>query len=88
VSQPQRTCIGCRQVDDQRDLVRLVWDEARGCVVVDERRRLPGRGAWVHAEAACVAAATKRRAVARALRRPDASLDGVHVALTTPDSPS
>ncbi|WP_296138337.1 YlxR family protein [uncultured Tessaracoccus sp.] len=61
---PQRTCIGCRRVDDQAALVRLV---RRGDVVVDGTRpRLEGRGAYVHAE--CAATAVRRGAVARAFR--------------------
>ena len=37
-------------------------------VVVDERKALPGRGAWVHPTAACLDLAVRRRAVPRALR--------------------
>lgn len=37
-------------------------------VVVDERKALPGRGAWVHPSAACLDLAVRRRAVPRALR--------------------
>ena len=39
-------------------------------LLVDERRRLPGRGAWLHESAACLDQAEKRRALPRALRRP------------------
>lgn len=35
---------------------------------VDIRRRLPGRGAWVHPQEQCVTQAIRRRAFARALR--------------------
>ncbi len=66
VAGPVRTCLGCRRRDDQAALVRVV---AEGAVVrVDPRRRAPGRGAYVHPDPACVAAAVKRRAFARALR--------------------
>jgi uncharacterized protein len=37
-------------------------------LVVDVRRRLPGRGAWVHPQEQCVAQAVRRHAFARALR--------------------
>lgn len=37
-------------------------------VVVDLRRRLPGRGAWVHPQLTCVETATRRKAWARALK--------------------
>jgi predicted RNA-binding protein YlxR (DUF448 family) len=37
-------------------------------VVPDPRRRLPGRGAWLHPAARCVDLAQRRRAFGRALR--------------------
>jgi predicted RNA-binding protein YlxR (DUF448 family) len=36
--------------------------------VPDERRRLPGRGAHLHRDPACLALAERRRALPRALR--------------------
>ncbi|KNC18992.1 hypothetical protein AC792_08795 [Arthrobacter sp. RIT-PI-e] len=38
--------------------------------VIDERRRLSGRGAWLHPDPACLGAAVKRKAFNRAFRRP------------------
>jgi predicted RNA-binding protein YlxR (DUF448 family) len=67
-SGPVRTCLGCRRRDDQRRLLRLVAD--RTTVVVDPRRRAPGRGAYVHPDPACVALAVKKRAFGRTLRAP------------------
>lgn len=59
---PQRTCIGCRAVDEQAAMVRLV---RRGDEIVDGTQpRLPGRGAYVHR--GCVQLAHRRRALARA----------------------
>ena len=43
----------------------VVADEA---VVPDPRRRLPGRGAWVHPVEECIALAEQRRAFDRAFR--------------------
>lgn len=37
-------------------------------LVVDERRRMPGRGAWLHPEQRCLELAVRRRAFGRALR--------------------
>ena len=37
-------------------------------VVVDEGRALPGRGAWLHPDLSCWELATRRSALARALR--------------------
>ncbi|MQA61646.1 MAG: DUF448 domain-containing protein [Actinophytocola sp.] len=63
---PVRTCVGCRKRASISELLRVV--AVGGQVVVDERRRLPGRGAWLHTDPGCLAAATRRRAFPRALR--------------------
>ncbi|MBL0213648.1 MAG: YlxR family protein [Myxococcales bacterium] len=60
---PQRTCTGCRAVTAQADLLRVAVDGPR--LVIDAKRRLPGRGAYVHPRAACVTVA----GLARSLRR-------------------
>ncbi|WP_255375945.1 YlxR family protein [Saccharomonospora sp. CUA-673] len=41
---------------------------AHGELVVDVRRRLPGRGAWLHRDPECLAKAERKRAFPRALR--------------------
>jgi uncharacterized protein len=67
---PVRTCIGCRGKDDHTKLVRLVLDgatESRS-VVPDWRRRMPGRGAWLHPDTACLQAALRKGAFNRAFR--------------------
>ena len=63
---PVRTCVGCRVRAEQVSLLRVVV--ADGSLVVDPERRLPGRGASVHPDLACVDLADKRRAFPRALR--------------------
>lgn len=61
---PTRTCIGCRATDSPDGMVRLVAEDGR--VVAGAGR--PGRGAWIHPDPDCVAAADRRRAWGRALR--------------------
>ncbi|MGQ0624051.1 MAG: YlxR family protein [Sporichthyaceae bacterium] len=65
-----RTCVGCRERASQSDLLRVVAIE--GACVPDRRGILPGRGAWVHPRAGCLALALRRRAFPRALRVPGA----------------
>ena len=60
-----RTCVGCRRRAAKSELVRLVWQQT---VVVDDRRRLPGRGAYLHPGPDCLALAVRRRSLGRALR--------------------
>ncbi|WP_369345443.1 YlxR family protein [Demequina pelophila] len=50
-----------------------------GRAVVDERRSLPGRGAWLHPDAECLALAVKRRALQRALRVAELDVTGLAV---------
>ncbi len=62
--------MGCRQRGSRSALLRVVAAGDGDVLLVDERRRLPGRGAWVHHSTACLDQAEKRRAFPRALRRP------------------
>ncbi|WP_035782638.1 YlxR family protein [Arthrobacter sp. H14] len=68
--QPLRTCIGCRNRAAQSELLRVVATNCDGtnAVVVDARRRMAGRGAWLHPSRSCLVMAVKRRAFNRAFR--------------------
>jgi predicted RNA-binding protein YlxR (DUF448 family) len=69
---PLRTCVGCRVRAPAESLLRVVARD--GATVPDPHRRLPGRGAHLHPDPACLALAQRRRALPRALRA-DAPLD-------------
>jgi len=47
--------------------------------VVDARRALPGRGAWLHPDPGCLAQALRRKAIQRALRVPTLDVTGLTV---------
>ena len=49
--QPQRTCVACRQVKSQSEMVRLVCSEAD--VEVDAKVKKPGRGAYLCRKREC-----------------------------------
>lgn len=70
-----RTCIGCRVRVDSSQLVRLVLrtegQPNRVNLLVDLRRQLPGRGAWLHPQRRCFEQAVRRHAFARALKSSD-----------------
>ncbi len=63
---PVRTCVGCRARAPVAELLRVVAIEHR--LMPDPARRLPGRGANLHPDPACLALAVRRRAFGRALR--------------------
>ncbi|MBT8160153.1 YlxR family protein [Arthrobacter sp. GN70] len=66
--QPVRTCIGCRKQGMRNELIRLVAEgDGSPVVLVDVRRRMAGRGAWLHPSNTCLTLASKRRAFVRAL---------------------
>ena len=65
---PIRTCVGCRTRLSADGLLRVVAED--GALVPDPRRRLPGRGAWLHPDLDCLRRAERRSAFPRALRVP------------------
>jgi predicted RNA-binding protein YlxR (DUF448 family) len=66
---PTRTCLGCRARRPKGELVRLVR-RPDGRIVVDRGARLPGRGAYVCAEAGCVERALRPGKLVHAFRAP------------------
>jgi predicted RNA-binding protein YlxR (DUF448 family) len=82
VTEPVRTCVGCRQAAGRRGLLRLVRNPA-GVIVVDRTGRTHGRGAYLHLVSECVALARKRRALERALKTavPDSVWDELNADL-------
>ncbi len=64
---PERTCIVTRRKGTPDSMLRFAL-APDGAVVPDIRARLPGRGAWVTAEAATVAEAVRRKSFARAFK--------------------
>lgn len=65
----ERTCVVSRQQRPVGELIRFVR-APDGEVVADLRRRLPGRGVWVSAEAEMVEMAEKKRLLERAFDEP------------------
>jgi uncharacterized protein len=67
---PVRTCVGCRQRDTKRELLRVtIGEDANGpAVVPDPDGTAPGRGAHLHPRVPCLELAERRRAFARSLR--------------------
>jgi predicted RNA-binding protein YlxR (DUF448 family) len=66
---PQRRCVATGQVADKDALLRFVVAPS-GELVPDLQQRLPGRGLYLAPTRAAIDAAVKKRAFARAARRP------------------
>ncbi|MFN3649397.1 MAG: RNase P modulator RnpM [Armatimonadota bacterium] len=65
---PQRSCIGCRTVREKRDLVRVALTP-EGKLALDPSGKLPGRGAYLCPDPACLTSALKRKSFDRAFRQ-------------------
>lgn len=66
---PMRQCVGCREMKPKKELIRVVRSP-EGAVSLDFRGKLPGRGAYVCPDSACLARARKSRALERAFDSP------------------
>lgn len=64
---PQRTCIACRQTRAKQELVRLVRTPERE-LVIDEKGKLNGRGAYLCRQRSCWEAAMSGDQIGRALK--------------------
>ena len=71
MSEPVRTCVGCRKRATKRELLRVTaGSDASGhpAVVPDPDATAPGRGAHLHPVPECYDLAVRRKAFTRALR--------------------
>ncbi|RKI66494.1 YlxR family protein [bacterium 1xD42-67] len=66
---PMRQCVGCREMKEKRSLIRVVRSP-EGAVSLDSKGKLPGRGAYVCPDPACLKRARKSRALERAFSAP------------------
>ena len=62
---PQRQCLGCREMKNKKDLIRVVRSP-EGEISLDFKGKKPGRGAYVCPDAACLVRARKGKALERA----------------------
>ena len=62
---PLRQCVGCREMKEKRELIRVV-KSPEGEVSLDFRGKKPGRGAYLCPQAECLKKARKSRALERA----------------------
>ena len=66
---PMRQCVGCREMKEKKSLIRVV-KSPEGEVSLDFKGKLPGRGAYVCPDPACLKRARKSRALERAFSTP------------------
>ena len=61
-----RTCVGCKTLGTRKTLIRVVLVNTE--LTIDEGKKLPGRGAWLHGSKKCFELAINRKAFSRALK--------------------
>jgi uncharacterized protein len=64
---PQRSCLGCREVKPKEELLRFVLDPER-VVLPDVSRKLPGRGAYTCYNRNCLSSAISKRQFSRSFK--------------------
>lgn len=64
---PERTCIGCGEKKEKKELIRIVRTEEGG-LLPDPTGRRNGRGAYLCQNPACLEKAIKRKALQRSFR--------------------
>jgi predicted RNA-binding protein YlxR (DUF448 family) len=63
---PQRTCVGCRNIQSKRELIRIVRTP-EGKVEIDRSGKMNGRGAYLCAKIKCAETAFESRRLSKAL---------------------
>ncbi len=63
---PMRQCVGCREMREKRELIRVV-KSPEGEISLDFKGKKPGRGAYLCPNPECLKRARKARALERAL---------------------
>jgi predicted RNA-binding protein YlxR (DUF448 family) len=76
--QPQRMCVGCREMKNKRELVRIVRSP-QGDIDLDTTGKKPGRGAYICPEPECLKQAIKGKRLQKALEQniPDEVLEKI-----------
>ena len=60
--QPQRTCMGCNEKKDKKDLIRIVKIKQNE-INIDKTGKLEGRGAYICDNITCLEKAIKSRRI-------------------------
>ena len=64
--QPQRTCMGCNEKKDKKELIRIVKNK-EGIISIDRTGKQEGRGAYICDNIACLEKVIKSKRLEKAL---------------------
>ncbi len=64
---PLRMCAACRQMRPKEELIRLAGND--GEIIIDDRKRMGGRGVYICRSVDCIRLAKKKKALQRMFKR-------------------
>ena len=64
---PQRQCVGCHEMKNKKDLIRILKTEAEG-IIIDTTGKKNGRGAYICPNPECLEKAIKTKGLERSLK--------------------
>ena len=84
---PMRQCLGCREMKQKRELIRVVRSP-EGEISLDFRGKKPGRGAYVCPNPDCLKRAIKAKALSRAfgVEIPQEIMEALQEQMVKPDN--
>ena len=65
---PQRTCMGCNEKKDKKDLIRLVKNKENQ-IAIDRTGKMEGRGAYICDKIECLEKVVKSKRLERVLEQ-------------------
>ncbi len=65
---PQRMCLGCREMKNKKELIRIVRTP-EGEIELDNTGKKPGRGAYICPDIQCYNKAVKSKSIQKALEK-------------------
>ena len=66
---PQRQCVGCREMKNKKDLIRILKTDSEG-VMIDVTGKKNGRGAYICPNADCLKKAIASKGLERSFKMP------------------
>ena len=66
---PQRQCIGCREMKNKKDLIRILKTDTEG-IIIDVTGKKNGRGAYICPNAQCLKKAIENKGLERPFKMP------------------
>ncbi len=64
---PQRQCVGCHEMKNKKDLIRILKTEDEG-IVIDTTGKKNGRGAYVCPNTDCLEKAVRQKGLERSFK--------------------